>query len=194
MSTFKYQRIGLSLAIAALSGCGGTSTGNPQISIEYGTYTARNWIDVLIPSAYAVTSNIKLCFKRLRFVPDSSGSGGSSGNQEFYPGEVTLFPTGGSIGTTTVPAGLYKALEFDFEPNCPGSTSGRSVQVSNSNSGSPFTSTSTVTVKFEGSFQALENGQVLRLAFDNIVAALDQVTSDADIKTRLENASVKGSF
>jgi hypothetical protein len=172
-------------------GCGGTSVGNPSITIEAGSYTSLNLYDFIVPPAFASVTELKLCFKRLRFQADNSGSG-STGDIEFSPGEVTISNIGNTIGTVSIPAGTYRRVEFDLEPNCPGSSSGMSVQVTNS-SGS-YTSNQTVTIKFEGTFTAVDNGQVLRLGFQNIVNALDTVTASSQIKDELEDASVKGSF
>lgn len=179
-------------------GCGKEgSSANPKISVQFGTYTASNrWLRFFIPEAHAALSNGKFCFKRLRFKTDGEQTSADptqdSDNVDFAPGEVTILTTGNSLGDVVIPAGTYKRVEFDLEKDGPGCTSNKSVQLTNS-SGS-FSSQDRITIKFEGTFVASESGQVLSLAVQNITNALNQVTSDNDIKTKLEDASVKGSF
>ncbi len=182
----------VTLQVLAFPSCGGTTTGNPVIIIEAGGYspTAR-WFE-LISSAYAATTGVRLCFKRLRLKVESSAGSGGTGDIEFTPGEVTLSSSGSSLGEVAIPAGIYRRVEFDFDPACPGSQTGKSISLTN-DLGS-FSTADTVTIKFEGSFTASNDGQILLLGFQNIISALNQVTASGEIKTRLEEVSVKGTF
>jgi hypothetical protein len=184
------------VASVLLSGCGKAEP-NPTITLAFGSFTAKNSLmEFLIPSAYAALSNGKLCFKRLRFKTEgestSSDPTSDSDNIDFSPGEVSISTTGTTIGEVTVPAGTYKRVEFDLEKDCPGSTSGYSVQLTNSNG--TFNSEDRVTVKFEGTFEAAESGQRLELGAQAIIDALNAVTTIAEVKSRLEAAGVKGTF
>jgi hypothetical protein len=179
-----------------LSSCGGTTTGNPVVTLKVAPYSPSfaSWFSLITP-AHAAVSDLKLCFKRLRFKPSydgqSDGDSGDSTNFDFEIGEVTLSSAGSTLGSITLPAGTYRRIEFDLHDQC---TSGKSVQVTNSQSGSPFSTNNTITIKFEGTFAAAGSEQTLTLQFQSLVSALDTVTSDALIKTTLENASLKGSF
>lgn len=183
-------------AISALSltGCG--QEANPTITLQVGSLSASNKIlDFFIPSAYAAVSSAKICIKRLRFKQADGGSTGSetsdgSDNIDFAPGEVTL-AAGTTIGDVAIPAGTYKRLEFDLDRVC-----GNNNSVSFTNGSGSFTSQDTITVKFEGTFDASSSGQVLELGFGSIVSAMDGVISSSGntIKNALEAASVKGSF
>ena len=185
----------LLILATTLSGCAKES--NPTIGINFGTYTAQNrFMQMLIPSAQAAMTSGKLCFKRLRFKKDGESTSTNvttdSSNIDFSPGEVSISTTGTNLGEISIPAGTYRRVEFDFEKNCVGSTSGNSISFTNSYG--TFSSNQTITVRFEGNFEASKSGQVLSLNAQAIVAAMNTVMSLSDVKTNLEAASVKGSF
>ncbi len=186
----------VTIAAVLFSGCG-KAEATPKITLALGGYTAKNsFLEFLIPSAYAALSNGKLCFKRLRFKTEgettSSNPATDSDNIDFSPGEVSITATGTTLGEVTIPAGTYKRIEFDLEKDCPGSTSGNAVSLTNSNGS--FSSQDGVTIKFEGTFEAAESGQKLTLGVQAIIDALNAVTTVAEVKSRLEAASVKGTM
>jgi hypothetical protein len=195
------KKILVLMAVAAVAtGCG-KKEANPTISLALGNYTAQNSInrlmDWLMPSAYAVRGDGKLCFKRLRFKKDGETTAADPtqdpGNLDFSPGEVVIGSgVSADLGKVAVPAGTYKRVEFDFEKDCVAGSSGNSVSY-DAGSGLIVTQQN-VTVKFEGSFEASESGQKLTLGMAGIIAALNAITSPADIKVNLEAASVKGNF
>jgi len=186
--------VALLITPVILTSCGGTTTGNPVVTLKVAPYSPSfaSWFNLITP-AHAAVSDLKLCFKRLRFKPtydgQSDGTSGDSTNFDFEIGEVTLSSAGNTLGSITLPAGTYRRIEFDLHDQC-----GKSVQVANTQSGSPFSTNDTITIKFEGTFAAEGSEQTLSLQFQSMVTALDTVTSDGGIKTALENASVKGSF
>lgn len=188
--------VALILTPALLASCGGTTTGNPVVTLKVAPYSPSfaSWFSLITP-AYAAVSDLKLCFKRLRFKPtydgQSDGDSGDSTNFDFEIGEITLSSAGSTLGSITLPAGTYRRIEFDLHDQC---ASGKSVQVANSQAGSPFSTNSSITIKFEGTFAAEGSEQTLSLQFQSLVSALNTVTSDGLIKSSLENASVKGSF
>ena len=184
------------ITLASLSACGREA--NPTITLKVASLSASNPIlDFFIPSAHAAVSSAKICIKRLRFKQEDGGSTGStqgdgSDNIDFSPGEITL-AAGTTIGEVTIPSGLYKRLEFDLDRVCQGSNQSVSFQ----NDFGSFSSNATITIKFEGQFDAASSGQELELGFGSIITAMDGVAAGAssnDIKNALENASIKGSF
>lgn len=177
------NKILLTLCLAfALSACSnkseGTSTGNPLVAIQFKSYTALMAADI---SPQAV-SDLKMCFKRLRFKPIS----GLDENVDLALGEVAVDPAGTLLAAVRVPAGTYTRVEFDLNPDC---TSGKSIQLTNS-SGS-FSTHETITIRFDGTL-ILSASQDLDLDMQSIITALNTVTSDLEIKTKAE--SVGGSF
>ena len=181
------------ITLASLTACGREA--NPTISLEVGNLSASHKvIDFFIPSAYAAASGAKLCFKRLRFkMEDTDSSSGSAqsdseDNIDLQLGEVDIYP-GAPLGEVTIPAGTYRRIEFDLDRNCP---SGSSVSFQNS-SGS-FSTQDTITIKFEGTFEASSSGQKVSLGMGAILSALDSVTNAGQIKNTLEAAGVKGRF
>lgn len=177
-----------------LLSCGGTTTGNPLVTLKSAPYSAvaGSWFNLITP-AYANVSSLTLCFKRLRFKPTySGGSDGASAdstNFDFDLGLVTLSTAGNTLGTITLPAGNYRRVEFDLDTHCSG---GSSVQLTNDNG--PSSSSSNITIKFEGSFDAAGSEQTLSLQFQGIVTALQSVAPGDNLKTLLEDSGTKGSF
>jgi hypothetical protein len=183
----------LSLITLSFPGCG-TTGGNPVIvQVNSASYLSDHWYTI-IPSAQAAVSDLRLCFKRLRFKKDKSATADDSGsaNVDFSPGEVTLSTGGNSLGTVVIPSATYRRIEIDLEPNCPNSSSGLSVRTTN-NTGT-YSSTQHIQIKFEGTFVADDKTKVLNLDFQNIITAMDSVTNSSQIKNKLEDTSTKGRF
>ncbi len=188
------KTLSLSLALVALSACG--KDPNPTISIQVGSLQASNkWMNFLVRPAYAANvSSVRLCFKRLRFKTAenmSSNSTDAEDNIDIALGEVEIVP-GAELGEVTIPAGEYRRVEFDLDSTC---ASGKSA--SYQLGGMTYASTATITVKFEGRFDASQSGQKLELGFGAIINALDSLPSNPSsnqIRDALEDASVKGSF
>ena len=90
------------------------------------------------------------------------------------------------VTTAAVPAGTYSRVEFDLDPHC---ASGKSIQVTNTTG--TFTNAQTITIRFDGNL-ILTASQNLDLNIQAIISALNNTTSDADVKVKAE--SVGGSF
>jgi len=121
----------------------------------------------------------------------SSNSTDAEDNLDIALGEVEIVP-GAELGEVSIPAGEYRRVEFDLDSTC---ASGRSA--SYQLGGVTHASTATITVKFEGRFDASQSGQKLELGFGAIINALDSLPSNPSsnqIRDALEDASVKGSF
>lgn len=184
------KNIFCTILLALLYSCGGTTTGNPvakkQVDLRMEDQQPFAWIkkswDLLIPPAYANVSNVKFCFKRLRFKPDSSTNGS---NYDLFLGEVTIDPTGTNLLTVSVPEGTYQRVEFDLEKECDGTASKPSVSFTNGSG--PFSTIDNMTIKFDGNF-VLTGDSTLTLNIDALLDVLDLVTNDNQIKTSLEAA------
>lgn len=169
-----------------LKGCG-TQTGNGLVTLEFASYSGTAWYSLIKP-AYAAVSSATFCFKRLRFKTENEGTSSNpsqdSDNLDFAIGEITISPSGTALGSVQLPKGTYTRIEFDLEKDC---TSAKSVQVSNTSGN--FSTNDRVTVKFEGTFTMGDSAAKVSLGVQSIVSALDTVTSDSEIKNKLEAAS-----
>ena len=195
------QITGLGVALyASCIGCG--KADYSLVQIQVGTYTAfQSLLDMIESPTYATLNNAKLCFKRLRFKAEDSDNSQSSNSQssdtslniDFQPGEVALNSSSvTSLGTVVVPAGNYRRIEFDLQKDGTNCVSGNSVVISNSNGN--YNTQDTITIKFAGNFSASSASERVSLGFQAIIDALNIVSSGSQIKTNLENASVKGTF
>lgn len=170
---------------AFLQGCAnsnGTSTGNPLVAVQFKSFSAFSTQSADGTVSPMTVSNLKMCFKRLRFKPVT----GVVDNIDLALDEVAISSTGQLVTTASVPAGTYSRVEFDLDPHC---ASAKSVQVTNS-TGS-FTSVDTITIRFDGNL-VLTTSQNLDLNIQAIISALNNATSNADIKVKAE--SVGGNF
>lgn len=187
----KIINILLYLLIFTISSCApGTDTGNPiRVNMEFSTYNnsiAKLISEWFIKSAHASPlSDFKMCFKRVRFKVEDSSLGKDI---DLELGEVLIKEEGTPLGNISIINGIYKRVEFDLAKDCDGSTK-PSVSITNGNG--TFTSDDSITIRFEGQFEA-NNGD-LELFIQNIV---DQVKnyqlSDGGLKDQLE--SVSGTF
>lgn len=181
-------------AAMTIAGCGKDAT-QTAVSMQFGSYTARNMlIEFFLPSAYAATSDIQMCFKRLRFKQEGDATASDASQDEdnidLELGEVTLTAGGTSLGEVVIPAATYKRIEFDLEKDCVAGSSGNSISFANG-SGS-FATQDRMTIKFEGTFVASEASQTVAMTLDQIITALNSVTAVGDIKADLE--AVAGAF
>lgn len=171
--------------------CGGTTTGNPvdksnvtiRMQDQQPFALLRNISEGIIPSAKAAVSNVKFCFKRLRFKAEVSDSTGKE--IEFNIGEVEIDPNGFNLATVSVANGTYNRVEFDLEKDCEGATN---PSVTTSNDNGTFTTDDRMTIKFEGSYTVSADG-TLNLNVDALFDALETVNNGNQIKNVLESAT-----
>src|SRR5688572_5949637 len=109
-----------SMIIFSTSACGpGTTTGNPQVTLSFEPYSEQSFMKWLLPSAYAATSQLKFCFKRLRFKVDGAATAGDktkdNDNIDLSLGEVDISPSGTDLTTVEIPANTYRRIEFDLD-------------------------------------------------------------------------------
>ncbi|MEZ4873402.1 MAG: hypothetical protein R2827_14425 [Bdellovibrionales bacterium] len=180
-----------SLGAVFMAGCDEANTDGGQVAIalEYGSFTTAQfklW-DLLIPQAQASVSDLRMCFKRLRFKKageeDAADPSLDNDNVDFNLGEVSVTSAGTSLGTVVIPEGEYVRLEFDLESDCAG---GYSLLVSNDNG--TYSTTDRITIKFEGSFTANSDG-TLTLAVQDILNGLNAYAGVGGLKDAAEAIS-----
>lgn len=184
----------IALIILSLLGCAagndGTSTGNPLVDVRLASYNSTAAAQKTDFEAMAMTS-LKFCFKRIRFKIDGETTNPDptqdSDNIDFYLGEVNISSLGTNLTSLSIPYGTYKRVEFDLEDDCP---SGKSIQLTNSNGS--FSTDDRITIVFEGTFVHDGTGDILNLAVQDIVSALNTVTNSSQIRSKAE--SVSGDF
>ena len=126
------------------------STVKRPVSVSFGTYSTASYnpMDLIIPKSYAAVSDLKFCFKRLRFKQDLADTVDPAleDNIDLELGQVSISTTGTLLGTVQVPEGTYRRVEFDLESDCDGTTKNSVDLISDSYSGA---STDRITIKFE---------------------------------------------
>lgn len=160
----------------------GTSTGNP-VTVSFDSFSTILSKSVQV-DAFAI-SEVRMCFKRLRFKPSDSDDNTNIDNIDLEIGEVTLSSSGTELTTISVPEGVYERIEFDLEKDC----NGYSVFVDNGHVSAPFQTDDRITIKFTGSFTVENTENSLLLGIQNIMNALDTATDDSELKTLAEGAS-----
>lgn len=147
-------------------------------------------VPILVPDASAAISQVKMCFKRLRFKQEgqstSSDPTQDQDNVDLTLGLVTLSTTGTDLKSVEVPSAIYTRVEFDLEDGC---GVGYSLYVDNSGI---YQTTDRITVKFSGTFDSKQSGGVLSMSIQSIISSLSSVTNGNQLKNLAENAS--GSF
>lgn len=181
----------IAVAIMLSTGCAKPANDQAQIAVQFGSYTtagkSNNLLRLLLPEAQASVSNLKLCFKRLRFKmadeATSSDPAVDSDNIDFNLGEIDITSGSTALGVITLPKGNYKRVEFDLENSC---ANGKSINLVNSNGS--YSSTERITIKFEGDFTASADG-TLTLGVQQILTQLNSYSAAVSLKTSAEAIS-----
>lgn len=148
--------------------------------------TASIFSPWLINEAYAGVSELKFCFKRLRFKKDISDLPGDDDdllddNIDFNLGEQIITSSGALLGTVNVPEGTYYRVEFDLEPECAG------VSARVTNDFGTFSSNEQIKVKFDGVF-VVNGTENLELGVQNILSEVN-AHNGGNLADRLESIS-----
>ena len=172
-------------AVSCAPGGGGTTTGNPvTVDMKFAAYNssfAAKLRRLFIKDAVAGVSSFEMCFKRLRFKLESGSVGDST---DLAIGRVSIDPLGTPLGTVDVADAVYKRVEFDLENDCE-NAGAPSVYIVNDYG--TFQTNDRMTIKFEGSFTPSQEDLIM--AIQAIVDQAKTVTSDSEIKTKLEGVS-----
>lgn len=161
------------------------SGGLKPVNVSMGSYTTASLSNFLIPSAYAAVTDLKLCFKRMRFKTSITDIDDPlvDENIDLALGEVTLSSTGTTLATVNVPANTYYRIEFDLDTSC---ASGNSVSLANDFG--VFTSNEGMKIKFDGVF-VVNGAENLQLGIQDILNAANGHNGGTSIKTSLEAIS-----
>lgn len=161
-----------------------TAIDSYPVSISMGSYTTAGLSNFLIPSAYASVSDLKLCFKRMRFKKDITDVDDPTvdENIDLNFGEVTLSSAGTSLGVVNIPADTYYRIEFDLEPSC----AGKSMVLSNDFG--TYSSTEGMKIKFDGVF-VVDGTENLQLGVQDILNAANGYSGPGSLKTAMESVS-----
>lgn len=181
----------LTVVFVGCASSDGTSTGNPLVSLSFDSFNSSLAFKTASDVDAMAVSNLKFCFKRLRFKIENETSNPDpeqdEDNIDFYLGEVAISDLGTTLKSIALPVGTYKRVEFDLDDDCP---SGKSVTVTNNNV--TYSTNDRITIKFEGTFVHTGEDSSLGLDVQNFVTALKNINSGNDIKDELEG--VDGSF
>jgi hypothetical protein len=180
------------LILVCLFGCaGGTTTGNPITTVKIQDKQPLAWLkknfNIIIPSAWATASDVKFCFKRLRFKTEETDAEGS--NYDLTLGQVTLSSEITTLASLSIPPGNYRRVEFDLEKECDGVLGKKSLEFTNMYGS--FSTDQKITIKFNGVYIVNADG-TLTLDTDKILDAIELINDSAAIKTSLE--AITGDF
>lgn len=183
------RQFSILLAFAALYGCLSSEKSSDNdasypVSMSMGSYTTAGFSQFFIPSAYAAVSDLKFCFKRLRFKKSITDIDDPlvDENVDLTLGEVTILASGTTLAVVNIPADTYYRVEFDLEPTC----GGKSAQLSNTYG--IFSSTESMKIKFDGVF-FVDGSEVLQLGVQDILNAANGYNGVGSIRTTLESVS-----
>lgn len=161
--------------------------GSQPVSVSMGSYTTTKLTDYFIPSAYAAVSDLRLCFKRLRFKKNITDIDDPliDENVDLNLGEIAISSAGTNLSVVNIPADTYYRVEFDLEPSC----AGKSLTLSNDFG--TFSSAENIKIKFDGVF-IVDGSETLVLGVQDILNAANAYNGVGSVKTAFE--SVTGSF
>lgn len=159
------------------------------VNVNFSSYTVAKFspADLFFPKAYAAISDLKFCFKRLRFKRDlPEGVESTDDNVDLELGEQQISSSGLNLGTVSVPADTYKRIEFDLESDCVAGQTLNSVSLVNDFG--TYSSGSTITIKFDGTF-VVDGAESVNLDVQNIMDAANAYDGTGTLKDALEAVS-----
>lgn len=164
-----------------------TSGAKYPVNVSLGSYTTAGFSQFIIPSAHAAVSDLRFCFKRLRFKKDVSDIDNPliDENIDLTLGEVNISSTGTTLALVNIPADTYYRVEFDLEPNC----GGKSLYLSNDFG--VYSSTDSIKIRFDGVF-VVDGSETLQLGVQDILNAANSYNGTIAIRDHME--SVSGNF
>jgi len=179
------------LALLTLASCQSDKGDSPigtgekfPVSVQLGAYTTASFTDFIIPSAHAAVSDLRFCFKRMRFKKDITDIDDPliDENVDLDLGEINISAVGTSLGVVNVPADTYYRIEFDLEPSC------TSKSVNLSNDFGTYSSTEGLKIKFDGVF-VVDGSESLQLGIQDILNAANAYNGTGSLEDALEAVS-----
>jgi hypothetical protein len=173
----------------------GPSQQSHNIQMNFSTYSVARFtpLDLFIPTAHAAVSDLKFCFKRLRFKLNQTATinhAASSDNIDLAPGQISISSSGSSIVNVPVAAGTYHRVEFDLEKDCDG-TSKDSVNLVNSNG--TYSTQDRITIKFDGTF-VVDGAKSVALGIQNILDKANSFDGFGGVTLKESLESVSGNL
>ncbi len=148
------------------------TTPSHPVALSMSSYTVAKFspLDIFVPKAYAAITDLKFCFKRLRFKKElAPGQIDTNDNVDLELGEQVISSAGLDLGSVSVPADTYVRIEFDLERDCMG-TAANSVTLVNDLGVGNHSTTDKITIKFEGTF-IVDGAESLVLDVQSIIDA-----------------------
>ncbi len=132
--------------------------------------------ECLVPEARAAVSSAKFCFKEIRVKREDGNNSDGDKNQSIDVGLVTMDESGTDLTEIELESGAYKLIEFDLKDEC---DTGYSVSVDNDNG--TITTDAHLQIRFSGTYDPDEDGDVVTLKIQDVMDTLDTVAAEADI-------------
>lgn len=184
------RKFAILFVFVAIYGCqpsndSSVSPASHPVNMQMGSYTTAGLSRLFISEAHAAVSDLRLCFKRLRFKKDLSATLDPTlddDNVDLILGEVSVSSTGTALATVSVPEGTYYRIEFDLEPECAANS------INLSNDFGVFTSGERITIKFDGVF-IVNGAETLVLGTQNILNAANAYNGVGSLRDALESVS-----
>lgn len=192
MSRMHFQKWWVAwIGIMATAGCG-TSTGNPGVMIQFASWngatpfaSAGQQHHALIVGDRGI-SDLQLCLKRLRL---KSGDGPEEFETDFNLGLIAVSPKGTSLGEVQALNVQVDEIRFELVPKC---APVRDVEgppsIAFKNRHGAFVSYERHSLRFRGSY-GFFSGATLNLKLQQIVDALAEVRTEAELRVALERVS-----
>lgn len=178
----------LSLLLVACNSDSGSSptsgTKLQPVSVSLGSYTTASFSSFFIQDAKAAVSDLRFCFKRMRFKKDITDIDDPAvdENIDLELGEVSISTAGTSLGVVNVPADTYYRVEFDLEPSCAGSS------LVLSNDFGTYSTGDNIKIKFDGVF-VVDGSETLQLGIQDILNAANAYNGVGSVRDAFENVS-----
>ena len=146
--------------------------------------TASIFSNLIIPEAHAAVSDLRFCFKRMRFKTSITDIDDPlvDENVDLDLGQISISAAGTNLGVVNVPPDTYYRVEFDLEPACAG------MSVNLSNDFGVYSSAQGVKIKFDGVF-IVNGSETLNLGVQDILNAANAYNGIGTLKDRLESVS-----
>jgi hypothetical protein len=186
------RQILLLAALVALVSCNGNNsspvsgTTKFPVSVSMGSYSTAGMFmrNLIIPEAHAAVSDLRLCFKRMRFKTSITDIDDPlvDENVDLQLGEVAISGAGTMLATVNIPADTYYRVEFDLDPSC----AANSVYLTNDFG--VFSSAEGLKIKFDGVF-VVDGSESLQLGVQEILNAANGYNGTGSLKDALESVS-----
>lgn len=161
-----------------------SGSGSYPVNVSLGSYSTASFKNIFIQEAHAAVSDLRLCFKRMRFKKDITDIDDPlvDENIDLNLGEVSISSAGTPLGVVNVPADTYYRIEFDLEPACAGSS------LNLSNDFGTYSTGDNIKIKFDGVF-IVNGSETLQLGVQDILNAANSYNGVGTLRDTFEGVS-----